>query len=217
MIVDTIPGLVATLTPAGEVEFVNSGDRYCGQGLEAMKQWGTNGTIHLDDLPHVVEPLPGRLRRASHTISTRVSGVLTARTGGFRFAVFRCGIWAGRLSVGTSCSRTSTTERARRCASQEREPVSPAGRDNPGTRVVRYSRGRAGLPESAGSRISRPHRGEPDQWTVARTCPSRISVTRLSDGGCSRATTGSSYDDEAPAPARGRSVSMDSFRWRAFP
>src|SRR6185436_14128853 len=46
VIVETVPGFVATLSPAGEVEFVNKGlIEYCGQGLEAMKQWGTNGTI----------------------------------------------------------------------------------------------------------------------------------------------------------------------------
>ena len=56
LIVETIPGMVASLTPAGEVEFVNKQlVEYCGQGLEAMKQWGTNGTVHVDDLPHVVE------------------------------------------------------------------------------------------------------------------------------------------------------------------
>ncbi len=56
LIVETIPGFVASLSPAGEVEFVNKGlIEYCGQGLEAMKQWGTNGTVHVDDLPHVVE------------------------------------------------------------------------------------------------------------------------------------------------------------------
>ena len=26
---------------------------YCGQPLEAMKQWGTNGTVHTDDVPRV--------------------------------------------------------------------------------------------------------------------------------------------------------------------
>jgi PAS domain S-box-containing protein len=53
-IMDTIPGLVAMLTPAGEVDIVNHElVEYCGQGLEAMKQWGTNGTIHTDDLPRV--------------------------------------------------------------------------------------------------------------------------------------------------------------------
>ena len=35
------------LTPAGEVDVVNHElVEYCGQGLEAMKQWGTNGTVH---------------------------------------------------------------------------------------------------------------------------------------------------------------------------
>jgi PAS domain S-box-containing protein len=54
LIVDTIPGLVATLTPAGEVELVNEAlIEYCGQGLEAMKQWGTNGTVHAEDLPRI--------------------------------------------------------------------------------------------------------------------------------------------------------------------
>ena len=55
LIVDTIPGLVATLTPAGEVEVVNPQlVEYCGQPLEAMKEWGTNGTVHADDLPCIV-------------------------------------------------------------------------------------------------------------------------------------------------------------------
>jgi PAS domain S-box-containing protein len=54
LIVETIPGLVAILTPAGEVDVVNDQlVEYCGQPLEAMKQWGTNGTVHSADLPHV--------------------------------------------------------------------------------------------------------------------------------------------------------------------
>jgi PAS domain S-box-containing protein len=53
-IMDTIPGLVAMLTPAGEVDVVNHElVEYCGQGLDAMKQWGANGKIHVDDLPRV--------------------------------------------------------------------------------------------------------------------------------------------------------------------
>jgi PAS domain S-box-containing protein len=56
LIVDTIPGLVATLTPAGEVDLVNHQIvEYCGQNLQAMKQWGTNGTVHAEDLPRVVQ------------------------------------------------------------------------------------------------------------------------------------------------------------------
>ena len=54
LLVHTIPGLVAILTPAGEVDVVNDElVEYCGQPLEAMKQWGTNGTVHTDDLPRV--------------------------------------------------------------------------------------------------------------------------------------------------------------------
>jgi PAS domain S-box-containing protein len=54
VLLDTIPGFVATLTTAGEVELVNDElIEYCGQGLEGMKQWGTNGTVHAEDLPRI--------------------------------------------------------------------------------------------------------------------------------------------------------------------
>src|SRR5262245_19358262 len=54
LVVNTIPGLVATLAPSGEVEVVNDQlVEYCGQGLEAMRQWGPNGTVHPQDVPHV--------------------------------------------------------------------------------------------------------------------------------------------------------------------
>jgi PAS domain S-box-containing protein len=54
LILETIPGLVATLTPSGEVEAVNQElVAFCGQPLETMKDWGTNGTVHPDDLPHM--------------------------------------------------------------------------------------------------------------------------------------------------------------------
>jgi PAS domain S-box-containing protein len=56
LIIDSIPGLVAFLTPAGEVEFVNRQIvEYTGQSLEELKQWGTNDTVHPEDLPHVIQ------------------------------------------------------------------------------------------------------------------------------------------------------------------
>src|SRR6266480_1169825 len=55
LIVDRIPGLVATLTPAGEVEDVNNQVlEYCGRTLEELKQWGTSDTVHPEDLPRVI-------------------------------------------------------------------------------------------------------------------------------------------------------------------
>jgi PAS domain S-box-containing protein len=56
LIVDAIPGLVALLTPNGEVDVANAQllDHF-GQSLEQLKQWGSNGTVHPDDLAHVAE------------------------------------------------------------------------------------------------------------------------------------------------------------------
>ena len=54
--IDGIPGLVGVLAPNGEVEAVNRQIiEYCGQSLEELKNWGTNGTVHPEDLPHVAE------------------------------------------------------------------------------------------------------------------------------------------------------------------
>ena len=56
LLVDSIPGLVALLTAGGEVEFANRQIlEYTGKTLEEMKQWGTNDTVHPEDLPHVIQ------------------------------------------------------------------------------------------------------------------------------------------------------------------
>jgi PAS domain S-box-containing protein len=55
LILASIPGLVAILTPAGGVDFVNDLlVEYCGRTLEELKRWGTSDTVHPDDLPGVV-------------------------------------------------------------------------------------------------------------------------------------------------------------------
>src|SRR5262249_39810880 len=54
--IDGIPGQVAVLAPNGDLEAVNRRIvEYCGRSLEELKNWGTNGTVHPDDLPHVME------------------------------------------------------------------------------------------------------------------------------------------------------------------
>jgi len=56
LLVDSIPGLVAFLTAAGEVEFVNRQIvEYTGRTLDELKHWGTNDTVHPEDLPHVIQ------------------------------------------------------------------------------------------------------------------------------------------------------------------
>src|ERR687894_520560 len=56
LIVDNIPGLVALLAATGDVEVVNRQlVEYFGQTLEELRHWGTNDTVHPEDLPHVIE------------------------------------------------------------------------------------------------------------------------------------------------------------------
>jgi len=55
-IVESIPGFVATLSPAGELELVNRQTlEYFGKALEEMRNWTTSGAIHPEDLPGVID------------------------------------------------------------------------------------------------------------------------------------------------------------------
>jgi PAS domain S-box-containing protein len=56
LIVDSIPGLVSLLTPAGEVELVNPQlVEYTGRTLEELRLWGTSDTVHAEDLPRIAQ------------------------------------------------------------------------------------------------------------------------------------------------------------------
>lgn len=55
-IVDSIPGLVATMGAKGEVEFLNRQTlEYFGRTTEDLKNWALIGAVHPDDLPRVIE------------------------------------------------------------------------------------------------------------------------------------------------------------------
>jgi PAS domain S-box-containing protein len=55
-IVDNIPGLVATMSPLGDVEFLNKPTlEYFGKTNEELKDWSLIGAVHPDDLPAVIE------------------------------------------------------------------------------------------------------------------------------------------------------------------
>jgi PAS domain S-box-containing protein len=55
-IVDSIPGLVATTGPMGEIEFLNRQTLdYFGKTNEELKDWALIGVVHPDDLPSVIE------------------------------------------------------------------------------------------------------------------------------------------------------------------
>ena len=55
-IVDNIPGLVATMGPMGEVEFLNRQTlEYFGKTQKELENWSLIGAVHPDDLPRVIE------------------------------------------------------------------------------------------------------------------------------------------------------------------
>ncbi len=55
-LLDSIPGLVALLSATGELEFCNRQIlEYTGRTLEELKHWGTDDTVHPEDLPHVIQ------------------------------------------------------------------------------------------------------------------------------------------------------------------
>src|SRR5262249_20210726 len=54
LIVDTLPGLIAIMTPRGEVEHVNRRVLdYFGRTIEELKPWGQGDAVHPDDRPRV--------------------------------------------------------------------------------------------------------------------------------------------------------------------
>jgi PAS domain S-box-containing protein len=55
LIVETIPGLIAVMTPHGELDHVNNRVLdYFGRTLEELTKWGTTDAVHPVDLPRVV-------------------------------------------------------------------------------------------------------------------------------------------------------------------
>lgn len=54
-IVDSIPGLVCTMSPTGEVEYPNRQIlEYFGKTFEELKNWAYTDAVHPDDLPRVI-------------------------------------------------------------------------------------------------------------------------------------------------------------------
>src|ERR1700730_515049 len=55
LIVDSIPGLVCTMSAAGEVELLNRHLlEYFGRTAEGMKNWATSDAVHPEDIPRVL-------------------------------------------------------------------------------------------------------------------------------------------------------------------
>jgi formate hydrogenlyase transcriptional activator len=58
LIVNSIPGLVSTLTANGEIEFVNMQTlEYLSKSLDELKNWAASDAVYPDDLPEVISTL----------------------------------------------------------------------------------------------------------------------------------------------------------------
>jgi PAS domain-containing protein len=107
LIVASIPGLVAGLTPTGGVDFVNDPlVEYCGRTLEELQQWGPAIRFILTTSLASSGSSPKRSQRARHMNSRRASDASTACIVGFRFVGFPFGTPAGPFSVGTPYTPT---------------------------------------------------------------------------------------------------------------
>ena len=54
--VDSIPGMVAMSSPTGNIEMVSrQALEFFGRTIEELREWGTNDTIHPEDLPGVID------------------------------------------------------------------------------------------------------------------------------------------------------------------
>ena len=73
LIVDSIPGFVSTVSPAGDLELVNRRFlEYLGKPIEELKAWTTGNFIHPDDLARMVAAW-------KHSIETGDSGEIEFR------------------------------------------------------------------------------------------------------------------------------------------
>ena len=64
LLVDSIPGLVVTTTPAGEIELLNRQVlEYFDKTPEELINWRTGDAIHPDDRPHTIAALTRSIQK----------------------------------------------------------------------------------------------------------------------------------------------------------
>jgi PAS domain-containing protein len=121
LMVDGIPGLVALLTPAGEIELLNPQFvKYSGRTFEEVKLWKTSAAVHAEDRPRVVQAFSDRPPQVFHTTTRHASYVSMAYIAGFRCADCPFETQMGESFAGAFCSPILTIVSERRRNSQAR-------------------------------------------------------------------------------------------------
>ena len=103
LIVDSIPGFVALLSPTGNLEMVSrQALEFFGRTIEELNEWGTNDTIHPEDLPRAIDAVTLSLTTGRpYANSRRASGERTVSIAGSRTEVLRFAIRTEILFAGT--------------------------------------------------------------------------------------------------------------------
>jgi PAS domain-containing protein len=101
--VDSMPGMVHTMTATGAVEFVNHQILdFFGKTVEELNSWDTR--LHPDDRSRVIDLWTHSVATGERRSMWRFArSALTARTGGCIHVVFRSATSTGTSSVGTTC------------------------------------------------------------------------------------------------------------------
>jgi PAS domain-containing protein len=104
LLLNSIPGLVCTMSPAGEVERFNPQIlEYFGKTPEELKGWANSDAVHPDDVARVSPPLPIRSQQELPTTLSTVAVGRMAFIDGSRSALFPYGIPPIELPAGTFC------------------------------------------------------------------------------------------------------------------
>jgi formate hydrogenlyase transcriptional activator len=76
LVIDSIPGLVCTMSAAGEFQLFNRQIlEYFGKTPEELKSWATSDIVHPDDLPRVIAAFTSSIETEHHYRYRRADGV----------------------------------------------------------------------------------------------------------------------------------------------
>jgi PAS domain S-box-containing protein len=115
LIVDSVPGLVCTMSASGELEQVNRQIlEYFGKTFEELRDWAMSDAVHPADLPGITAAWTRSLETGERTTLNTVSAAPMANTSGSSLAVSRCGVRTIESSAGIYCSRISMSASAQR-------------------------------------------------------------------------------------------------------
>jgi len=121
LIVHSIPGLVATMTPKGDLELVNQPVQdHTGLTFDALKDWWATSLVPEDELPRVAAEWKRSAETGRELTWSTICAARTERTAGSTCAAFRCATTWEWWSAGIACSPTS------KIASAPRKPFDPA-------------------------------------------------------------------------------------------